>query len=211
MARYKPGHREESRKRILDAAGKGFRMGGYGGIGVDGLAKAAGVTSGAFYGHFASKAEAFHAAVEAGLDELREGIERFRRDHGPDWLERFVDFYLDAKRRCDLADACALPTLSPEVVRSDDGARSTYADALDRVVGAVAEGLDPADPIAAKPRALSLLSLLSGGVTMARAVPDETHALEIVSAVKAAALVLAGERGPTRSDRQPGRANRPVS
>lgn len=46
--RYKPGHREESRAKILDAVGRGFRKHGYGGIGVDGLAKEAGVTSNDF-------------------------------------------------------------------------------------------------------------------------------------------------------------------
>lgn len=190
MTRYKPGHREESRRRILEAAGRGFRVGGYGGIGVDGLAKAAGVTSGAFYGHFASKADAFQAAVEAGLEDLREGIERFRRDHGAQWLERFVDFYMDAKLRCDLAEACALPTLSPEVIRSDAGARGLYSAALDRVVRAVAEGLDGNDPEAARERAMALLALLSGGVTMARAVPDEMRSQEIASAIRSAALRL---------------------
>ena len=39
--------KQETRQRILDAAGRGFRKGGYDGIGVDGLAKQAGVTSGA--------------------------------------------------------------------------------------------------------------------------------------------------------------------
>ena len=45
------------RRKMVDAAGRGFRKNGYGGLGVDGLAKEAGVTSGAFYGHFKSKDE----------------------------------------------------------------------------------------------------------------------------------------------------------
>ena len=65
--RYGPGHKDEARSKILNAAGRGFRSLGFGGIGVDGLAKDAGVTSGAFYGHFSSKAEAFKAAAVAGL------------------------------------------------------------------------------------------------------------------------------------------------
>ena len=47
--RYGPGLKQEARTKILDAAGRGFRRLGFGGIGVDGLAKEAGVTSGAFY------------------------------------------------------------------------------------------------------------------------------------------------------------------
>lgn len=70
MVRYAKGHKQESRARIVAAAGRGFRRLGYGGIGVDGLAREADVTHGAFYGHFRSKAEAFRAAVVAGLREL---------------------------------------------------------------------------------------------------------------------------------------------
>ena len=43
--------KQETRKRIINAASRGFRSNGYAGIGVDGIAKEAGVTSGAFYAH----------------------------------------------------------------------------------------------------------------------------------------------------------------
>ena len=42
------------RARLVDAAGRGFRTGGFGGAGVDALAKGAGLTSVAFYAHFSS-------------------------------------------------------------------------------------------------------------------------------------------------------------
>lgn len=59
MARYTSTHKEESRARIVAAAGRAFRKQGYSGIGIDGLARKANLTHGGFYGHFASKAEAF--------------------------------------------------------------------------------------------------------------------------------------------------------
>ncbi|MDB5924847.1 MAG: TetR family transcriptional regulator, partial [Betaproteobacteria bacterium] len=45
----------ENRERILDAAAQLFRERGFEGIGVADLMKAAGLTHGGFYGHFASK------------------------------------------------------------------------------------------------------------------------------------------------------------
>ena len=80
--RYGPEHKGAARTKILDAAGRGFRRLGFGGVGVDGLAKEAGVTSGAFYGHFPSKAEAFKAAAVAGLVQLREGVESLQASEG---------------------------------------------------------------------------------------------------------------------------------
>jgi TetR/AcrR family transcriptional repressor of nem operon len=88
MARYARGHKEESRARIVEAVGRGFRKQGYGGVGVDGLAREAGVTHGAFYGHFRSKAEAFGAAVAEGLRELRQAVEGLRAEHGKGWPAR---------------------------------------------------------------------------------------------------------------------------
>lgn len=197
MVRYAPGHKEESRARIVDAAGRGFRRAGYSGIGVDGLAREAGVTHGAFYGHFRSKADAFRAAVVAGLEDLRGGIEMLRAEHGPDWVAAFVAFYMGHKRTCDLAQACTLPSLSPEVERADPAARAAYQDELQRVVETVAAGLEGGSDAEREARGWALLSLLAGGVTLARAVPDQATAELIAAAVRDTAVTTAG---PTRSD-----------
>ena len=77
MARQK-GHDGEARARLVEAAGRGFRESGFGGAGVDALAKGAGLTSGAFYAHFDSKAEAFRLAVADGLAMLRNGVVAFQ-------------------------------------------------------------------------------------------------------------------------------------
>ena len=73
---HKAGQKEAGRARILLSAGRAFRSHGFGGCGVDGLAKGAHVTSGAFYAHFKSKADAFREAVVAGMADLRRGVEQ---------------------------------------------------------------------------------------------------------------------------------------
>ena len=132
--RYGPEHKEATRAKILSAAGRGFRRRGYGGVGVDELAKEAGVTSGAFYGHFASKGEAFQAAALSGLVELCQAIGSFQTEHGGAWLGRFVDFYLSTKRTCELGGSCGLQSLTPEVARSDSELKAAYERELLRVV-----------------------------------------------------------------------------
>ncbi len=192
--RYKAGHREESRQRILTAAGRGFRRRGFDGIGVDGLAKEAGVTSGAFYGHFESKAEAFNEALVTGLDELRAGIESLQALHGDAWLEPFVDFYLTIKRTCDLSDACAFQTLTPEVMRSGGDAKEIYQTQILAIVDGVAKGLPQKTVAERRNHAWALLSILSGGVTTTRALADETVAGKAAKAIRAAALTVATTR-----------------
>lgn len=189
--RYKADHRDEAGKRLLGAIGRGFRKYGYGGVGVDGLAKEAGVTSGAFYGHFSSKVDAFEQAVVAGLQELRDGVAKTQADLGDAWIETFVDFYLGYKRTCDLNDACALQTLTPEVVRASDAVRGRYEAALEEVVKQVAAGLPQTTLDQRIDCAWVFLSLLSGAVTTARALQNNAMSDRVAYATRSAALQIA--------------------
>jgi TetR/AcrR family transcriptional regulator, transcriptional repressor for nem operon len=189
--RYGAGHKDEARASILSAAGKGFRRKGFGGIGVDGLAKEAGVTSGAFYGHFSSKSDAFAAVAVSGLVELREGIEEVRRTAGGAWQERFIDFYLTVRRTCEPGESCALQSLTLDVARADAQTKAAYEAELLKVVEAFASGLPDGTLMARRKQAWAMLSLLSGGVTLARSTNDPKVGEMIASAVKAGALALA--------------------
>jgi TetR/AcrR family transcriptional regulator, transcriptional repressor for nem operon len=202
--RYSAEHKQETRARIVDAAGRLFRKEGYGGSGIDGLTKAAGVTNGAFYGHFKTKSEAFRTAVLAGLEELRTAIAVLKAEQGRGWLTTFVSYYLGPKRTCDLDHSCALPSLSPDVMRADRETRSAYEAELLRVVGEISSGLPGGPADERDDTAIAMLALLSGGVTMARAVADPSASERIANAVLRLALQMARpaqDRGkiPTRT------------
>lgn len=174
---------------MLDAAGRAFRQHGFGGVGIDGLAQAAGVTSGALYGHFKSKAGAFRAAVAAGLERLHAGVSHFQTQGGDAWLGPFVQFYLGRTHREDIAGGCALPSLSPEVVRAGADVQSDYRERLLAIADAIAAEL-PGE--AGRRAAWPILAQLAGGVMLSRAVGDEVIAEEIAKAV---ADDLLGARG----------------
>jgi TetR/AcrR family transcriptional regulator, transcriptional repressor for nem operon len=190
MVRYAEAQKLEVKAVILAGAGRGFRKRGYEGIGVDGLAKEANVTSGAFYGHFPSKEAAFIEALTAGIRELRDGILALRAAHGSAWTRFFIDFYLGQKRVCDLSESCALQSLTAEVQRADSKTKSVFEAQIKLVTRAVADGLKGRSPADRKHRAWALLSILSGGVTLARAVTDPAAARSIVSGVRSAALAV---------------------
>jgi TetR/AcrR family transcriptional repressor of nem operon len=192
--RYSAEHKKETRARILDAAAHLFRKQGYSGLGVDGLAKAAGVTNGAFYGHFKSKNEAFRTTVLDGLEELRLGVVELKMKEGKRWLKAFVEYYLGPKRTCDLGRSCALPSLSAEVMRADGETRRAYERELRRIVEEVAAGLPDQSNSAEEDRAIALLALLSGGVTLARAVSDPAFSERIGRAVAEAAEAMASSK-----------------
>ena len=139
--RYKAGEKEAVRRKMVKATSRSFRSHGYSGVGVDGLAKAAGVTSGAFYSHFGSKDEAFDAALAQGLDEVIDAVPKFQSEHGAAWVKAFAQYYLGKAHRSDLACGCAMATLTPEVVRSDPTVHATYEKKMTVIANLVARGL----------------------------------------------------------------------
>lgn len=190
--RYPPEHKQQARARIVEASGRAFRRHGYGGVGIDGLAKEAGVTSGAFYGHFKSKDLAFREIAIEGLKALKEGIATLQSEHGENWVAPFVDFYLGERRTCDLGESCALQSLTGDVMRADAETRAAYEEALGKVVDQVTKGLVHLPPDMAHQRALALLSLLSGGVTVARSMASAEQSAAVGNALRSAALELVG-------------------
>jgi TetR/AcrR family transcriptional regulator, transcriptional repressor for nem operon len=181
----------ETRKRLLEGVGRGFRTGGYA-TGVDALAREAGLTSGAFYAYFDSKGDAFRQALVTGLEELGSGIATFQERLGPPWVNSFIDFYLTRLVKLPLCDACALPALTAEVMRADEGTREAYEGALLRVVERVAGGLEGDNRTE---RAWSLLAILSGAATMARAVKEPAVQEQLLEAARKAARAVAATAG----------------
>ena len=183
--------KEQTRQRIVDAAARGFREGGFRGVGVDALAQRAGLTSGAFYVHFDSKAAAFCQAVEQGMHELKEGVVHCQAMHGKAWWSEFVRFYLGFKRTCDLADSCTLQSLSPEVARADAASTAVFEKGLHQVVDAILDGPRSAKAPRDVDSALAALATLIGAVTLARAVGSSAMSTQIAAAAEGALL---GER-----------------
>lgn len=185
--------KEETRQRMLTAATQSFREHGFAGIGVDGIAKAAGVTSGAFYAHFGSKDGAFKAGLSVGLDEVIAAIPHFRKEAGDQWIQALADYYLGQTHRDDLACGCAMTTLTPEVVRAGSEAQHIFEMKMKQIVELMAKGLAGGSLKNRRARSWATLGVLIGGLTIARAVDTPKLAEEIASSIRAAAVVAAGE------------------
>lgn len=185
--------KEETRKRIINAASQGFRSKGYGGIGVDGIAKEAGVTSGAFYAHLGSKNGAFEAALSVGLDEVIAAIPEFQLQNGKQWIVAFSEYYLGKTHRDDLSCGCAMTTLSPEVVRTEPELHAIYEEKMLEIVELMAQGFDGESHEVCLSTAWTVLSILIGGLTMARAVASIETADKIAIAIIDAAINAAGK------------------
>lgn len=195
--RYDQEHKEKTRRNILDAALEKFRTEGYNGIGVGGISQAAGVTTGAFYSHFESKALAFEAVVSEGLELLYSAIQERQKIDGGDWLMPFVRWYFSfpevgARKQGDnclpIEGGCALPTLSPEVARADAYTRKIFEKRVRQIAEMMNQGLGVSGDLK---KVWPVLSLMIGGVTLARAVHDDQSSRAIADSVVEAIRNLA--------------------
>ncbi|MFN3231080.1 MAG: TetR/AcrR family transcriptional regulator [Alphaproteobacteria bacterium] len=190
--RHKGIDKEETRQKVIAAAGRGFRSHGYAGIGVDGLAKAAGVTSGAFYSHLGSKDGAFDVALAVGLDEVIESIPAYQKEHGADWVKAFAEYYLGKRHRGDLECGCAMATLTTEVVRSNPKVRAAFENKMTQIADLVSRGLAGGSDEDRRTRAWAMLGVLIGGINVARAMKGAKVADEVANAIIVAAIRAAG-------------------
>jgi AcrR family transcriptional regulator len=168
--RYGTDHKQATRQRILEAAGRRFKQDGIDGAGVAAVMSDAGLTNGAFYAHFASK-EDLVANVLA--DQLRAQRQSFD-SQPPDrrGLEEFIRSYLSPQHRDQCADGCPSAALLDEIARRPAATKQVYTDELMGVIDDIASRLDPTDAEAARTDALTLFGLMLGTLQLARALTD---------------------------------------
>ena len=181
---------EQSRRALIDAAAAEFRRSGYAGAGVDAIAARAGLTSGSFYRHFASKNEIFAVVVAEGLDHIASNIRQVQGDGQVRWEREFIDFYFGTPYREEVESGCVLPSLAAEIARADERARAAFARGLDTAAGEFASRLSSLPKDLAQGRALSILAVMTGAVTLARAVGPGAMADEIAAAAAGTVLHL---------------------
>src|SRR5215218_7345027 len=150
--RYSKGHKQATRQRILEAAGRRFKQDGIDGAGVATLMADAGLTNGAFYAHFESKDDLVANVV---AEQLRGQCESLRTlAPGRAGVEQFVRAYLSVGHRDNREDGCPSAALLAELGRCADATKRSYTDGALVVVDDIAARLTPDNPHSARLRTL---------------------------------------------------------
>jgi AcrR family transcriptional regulator len=177
--RYPPGQKAKAREAILNAGAQALRVNGFNGIGVDGLAAAAGVTSGAFYSNFQNKEALLEGVIEACLGQpfvSSTGDVTERREMLGKWLREYISDY----HRDNPDVGCVMPTLSADVARASPAVRQTYHARMTELVRKVAAVLD-GDEADRERRAWSIVAMMVGAIGIARAMPDGQDAQRAIT------------------------------
>lgn len=189
--RYPPDQKAKAREAILQAGARALRVSGFNGIGVDGLAAAAGVTSGAFYSNFQNKEALLEGVIETGLGKPfidATGSVAERRA----LLRRWLDEYISDYHRENPAVGCVMPTLSADVARASPAVRETYRIRMTELAGKVAAVLDGGEADRER-RAWSIIAMMVGAIAIARAMPDGEDSRRAIENTLEAALRLLPE------------------
>src|SRR3954452_18122338 len=168
--RYRKDQKQETRQRIVEAAGRRFKQDGIDGAGVATVMSDVGLTNGAFYNHFTSKED----LVANGLaDQLRAQRQSFDAQ-APDraGLEAFIRSYLSPQHRDQCADGCPSAALVDEIVRRPAATKRAFTEELTCTMDEIASRLSPMHVEAARTDAVALFGFILGTLQLPRALAE---------------------------------------
>src|SRR3954451_4881915 len=160
VARYDVEHKQATRRRIIEAAGRRFKQDGIDGSGIATLMADAGLTNGAFYAHFDSKDDLVATVVGAELG--RQANDFAELPPGRAGLEAFVDRYLSREHRAHPEAGCPSAALRDEIGRSGKDAKRAYTRGAKAILDEMCVRLAPEDPESARGTALALYAMMVG-------------------------------------------------
>jgi len=171
--RYPARETAAKHDRIVKEASRLFRERGFEKVTVGEVMKAAGLTHGAFYAHFASKQELEKAAVAYGQDVSA----RRARSYGATKKGRkaYADRYLSPRHRDNPGDGCTMAALAQEVARSAPELKAAFERGFEEILSAGG---------GERKEAIFQAASLLGGVVLARAVQDPRLSDEILQSVR---------------------------
>ena len=188
VVRYGKDHKQATKRRIIETAGRRFKRDGIDGSGIATLMADAGLTNGAFYSHFASKEDLVATAV---ADQLREQRASLRtRAPGRAGVEQFVRSYLSVAHRDNPEDGCPSAALLDEIGRCTDATKRAYTDGTLAYIDDIAARLAPDAPQSARVKTLSVFAMMVGTLQLSRALADRQLADEVLEQGIQSALKL---------------------
>ena len=197
---------EENRETVINVASRLFREYGFDGIGLKDLMKGAGLTQGGFYKQFSSKddlaALASRRAMESATRRWSDAA-----TNNADPLEAVMKFYLSSDHRGEKAEGCPLVALGSDAARQSDEVRRPFADGIRAHFEVLDELMDNANSSNPSGKAMAILSLMVGAVTLSRIVEDEDLSQSILDAAAGEVRRITRDGGVAKGQARPDERN----
>ncbi|MBK5120261.1 TetR/AcrR family transcriptional regulator [Burkholderia sp. R-69980] len=189
---YSQAQKAESRQRVLETASRQIREHGIEALGVADCMRSAGLTHGAFYGHFSSRDELILEALEHAVSQGAKRIASLATSagkHGETPLQSIVEGFLSERHVKNPGNGCALCALAGEARHANPDVR----EQLTKYVRKLASQITQAASGGGEKPALGIVAAIVGAITLARAVDDDKLAKSILS--ESLALVMTQDGG----------------
>jgi TetR/AcrR family transcriptional repressor of nem operon len=181
---YSQAQKAESRQRVLEAASRQIREGGIEALGVADCMRSAGLTHGAFYGHFASRDALIIEALELAIKQGQKRINFLAADakkRAQTPLQAIAEAFLSERHVKNPGNGCALCALAGEARHADSSVRELLTEHLQGLASRMADAAASDNPNVG----LGMLATIVGAITLARATDDDGLARSILSAALA--------------------------
>jgi len=186
---------EENRQRVIDVASRLFREHGFDGIGLKELMKRAGLTQGAFYKQFESKAD---LAAQASTRALENGYRRWSdaaASNPEDPLGAVIAFYLSADHRAERMNGCPIAALGSDAARQDADVKASFEAGIRQDLAMLGSCIGGGAGEAAGGSAMAALSTMVGAVILSRAVNDADLAQRFLDTAADQVRAVAAAKG----------------
>ncbi|MGP4753316.1 TetR/AcrR family transcriptional regulator [Agrobacterium pusense] len=182
---------EENRERVINVASRLFREHGFDGIGLKDLMKGAGLTQGGFYKQFASKDDLAALASRRALESATRRWSDAAADTS-DPLESIIRFYLSKDHSGEKAEGCPLVALGSDAARQTAEVRRPFEDGIRAHFEVLEELIGEGDDRARSEKAMAILSMMIGAVTLSRIIEDELLSTSVLDAAASEVRRIAG-------------------
>jgi TetR/AcrR family transcriptional regulator, transcriptional repressor for nem operon len=187
QVRYPKEHKARAKATIVREAARTLKENGFQGVGVDGLAASAQVTSGALYSNFANKEAVLEEVVATQLGAEFAGLVDQEPAERRRLLSEILRMYLSDAHREDAGHGCVMPSLSTDVARAGAPVREAYRRRIVEVIDTLAPAMRGTKEEQTA-QAWTLAASIVGAITIARALPAGHEANALLDAVLASAV-----------------------
>ncbi len=183
----------ETRRQIVRTAGRMIRGRGLADTGVTDVMAEAGLTHGGFYRHFGSKDELAAAAVESAFAHMRTRLEQITaKAPAGKKMAALIDTYLTEAHRDQPQQGCVMASVGMEAQRAGGVVQAAYEAGIARLLTLFAAQIDAPTRQQRDDRAQMVLSVMVGGLLLARALRgDATASKRALANARKAALAVA--------------------
>src|SRR5215471_16917 len=182
--RYSAEHKQETRKRIVQAAARQFCRHGGKGLAIADLMRELGLTHGGFYKHFDSKQQLLAEAI-SGFDEMEAGVvDAVSKTEPGAELRMIIEHYLRLEHCSNPGAGCPMAALSSEIARYPHPVRVEIDRAMQRRIKRLARFVPGKTEKERERNCQVLMSGIVGALNVARSAVNQKSRKAILDASK---------------------------